>query len=350
MRIFRAATAALLTLVCTLAITAFIGLMTLSTTVLNRDAVKTWLDKSGVYTNALSAAVKTNTAEEQPSLLTNEMLQRALERTFPPSYIEQNTEKVIDTTYDWLHGKTDRIAFSIPINDQRPALANNLTAEIEPVVAKLPPCVTRSQLVDPVTAQCLPPRIDAHNYAGELASRAAASSTLFEKPITEKSFGEISLPGADVLRAVATNVSWLIIALPLLAIFCAVDEFFVARTKFAAVASLGRRVFFSTLLGFILGLVALYLGSSVQIGSVLGAADPAQQAIVAQLIDPVLRQAIPDIGRNLSIISAAVLVVSFATWLIMRKLHKDREEQQQLTPPSPAPSEAPTLPEQPQNN
>src|SRR4051794_37340792 len=110
MNLVRALLASLFSLACTLAVSGFVLLLTMQTTVLNRQEVKTWVQHSGAYSHVIDTSVTSDPAiQQQLSTVSNAVSQHdlvaALSKTFPPSYIQQQSEKVIDSTYNWLDGK-----------------------------------------------------------------------------------------------------------------------------------------------------------------------------------------------------------------------------------------------------
>src|ERR1700704_5115691 len=105
MNFWRALLASLLSLVCTLAVSAFVILQTLETTVLDRQEVKGWLDKSGIYNNLLNTFISASPAAQQEmqngsSIISVDAQKAALNQTLNAAYMQQSTEKVLDSAYN----------------------------------------------------------------------------------------------------------------------------------------------------------------------------------------------------------------------------------------------------------
>src|SRR5690349_5829542 len=97
MNIFKGMSRWLCAFLMSAALSAWILVATLQVTILNRDVVKSWLATSGVYNQALGNLVQVSTNNSgTDTLITGTVLQNTLNKTFPASYIQQNTNKVID--------------------------------------------------------------------------------------------------------------------------------------------------------------------------------------------------------------------------------------------------------------
>ncbi len=176
MNFWRAVLASLLSLVCTLAVSFFVTLATLQSTVLNRQEVKGWLVKSDIYKTALAdlatASAKQDGDGAASSLISDDTAKTILDKTFSPQYVQQSTEKVIDSAYDWLDGKQPTIAFNINTTIQKDSFIANATSVLDQQLASLPKCKTAAEF-NPDNPTCLPPGTSAQQLAQSLATDAA---------------------------------------------------------------------------------------------------------------------------------------------------------------------------------
>src|SRR6266496_1990148 len=175
MNFLRALAASLLSLICSIAVGFFVILATLQTTVLDRNETKAWLRDSGVYQTALTNVIDNNptiTQQLEDNPIPQDTLKAALNQTFPSNYVQAGTEKIIDSTYDWLDGSTPEITFEINTTDKKEAFVTSLAALLEPQTATLPRCASLAAF-DPGNPPCIPPGYTAKQLADSLATDAA---------------------------------------------------------------------------------------------------------------------------------------------------------------------------------
>ena len=79
--------------------------------------VKTVLRQSGLYESGVGAALdqaqkdqKNDTNENKDNIPVNQpQVRTIIEQAFPPSFLQTQTEQVIDHTYAWLNGMTQHV-------------------------------------------------------------------------------------------------------------------------------------------------------------------------------------------------------------------------------------------------
>lgn len=307
------------------ALSAWIFVATLQVTVLDRGVVKSWLATSGVYNQALGnlVQVSTNNATTD-SLVTGTVLQNALNKTFPPSYLQQNTNTVIDATYDWLEGKKNTITFNIPVQQKATEFSSNLANELEPVIAKLPTCGAFT-IQSTVAATCIPKGISAANYAKQL-TQPADSSDFLNTPLTQDNLGK----GAPQYGALPAVVQWnhtLFWLLPIAWAVLGALYVLLSQDKLRGMSNVGRQATINSAITLAGGLLLWYASTSVDLSATLGQGDAQQSAIVKAIINPLARTILPDVSKALSLFSAIVFVIGLALWLgtflWRRKIRKD---------------------------
>jgi hypothetical protein len=130
--------------------------------------LKSALKESGIYqtgiSDALEKAQKDNPADNNSDSIptSNPAVRTIIKDSFPPEYVQSQSEKVIDAFYAWLHGNSAKIAFSLDITDAKNRLANGLGDYAQNRLNTLPTCTAAdvpaaSQDVDVFNAACVPP-------------------------------------------------------------------------------------------------------------------------------------------------------------------------------------------------
>ena len=343
---------------CTLSITTLIWLLTLQATILNRQTTKTWLNQSSLYTQLIPQTIKTTGQQtldtEKPTptnvVITPSILQTALENTFPPSYIQNQTETIVDSTYNWLEGTSRDIIINIPIQDKKPLFTAELARAIQPSLASLPPCMNLVQMLD--TAPCMPVGVDQAAFAQKIAETAVSESIFFNQPLTNTDLtGQSSDFGAtpqqqhdfqtlSVLPMYRQWLSILLLILPVIAVTSTLAIILIAPDKLLALGRLCRRLAISAGLTLVAGLVLLYLGNHAS-SAIPGLAD--QPA--AALFIPVLQQALTGIATQLAIISGTVAAITGLSWLTISLIRRRQQHTQpQAHSETQAPSQHPSAP------
>lgn len=332
------------------ALSTWILVATLQVTILNRDVTKSWLATSGVYNQALGNLVRVST-NNSSDLVTDVVTQNALNQTFPASYIQQNTNKVVDATYDWLEGKTSAINFTIPVQEKAAEFSHNLAAQLEPVLAKLPPCGTfTAQNTNSVT--CLPKGVSAADYAAQL-TQPANSGDFLNSPVTQNNFGQ----GAPQYAALPAAVQWshtLFWALPIVWLVLGALYVLLSKDKLAGLGRIGRQATINASITLVGGLLLWYASTSVDLTATLAQGDAEQTTIVQSVINPLARAILPDVSKALSMFSAIVVAIGGALWLgtyLWRRRVPKMPDQPDIPPASPEeaqlpmPASAPSAPQ-----
>lgn len=292
---------------------------TLQMTILNRNSVKTWADKGGIYQNNLfPMLIHSGTTTSQPQTdnrygIPNDALKLALERTFTKTYVRNQAETTIDQFYDWLGGKSADFAFTIPINKKRDTFIAEFSRAASPHVAKLPIC----NLTLAANTPCRPANISPELYAQTIITHSLNQSTFFQKPIALPSVNSSqssALAPLKATRAVMPYSLAIIIGLILLAIGAAAAHIWLipANQRLRGLAHLGKRVFFSQVFTFIASLV-LILGFAT--GFLTLPSLPNAPSIVTNTINETLRQAIFDVAGTLALLSGILCFLGIAAWV-----------------------------------
>ena len=343
MNFWRALLASLLSLVCTVAVSAYVTLQTLESTVLNRDEVKSWLDKSGVYKNLLTTFTSTNTTAENQlntgsSVVSSDNLKAGLNQTFTPGYVQQATEKAIDGTYNWLDGTASTINFSVDTTAKKDDFITNLSNILEPQLAALPRCTSLAQF-DSSNPTCLPPGTTAKQAANELATDAANQASIFNQPVSNQTVAQAqnnpqnSLTdnqGAQQARTVVSNLKMWLLWLPIIAVVSGGLMVLLSQHKLKAGKHLAGKLTWGLGLTFVVGLLIANVGKTFTVSSYTSGAN---STVLTQVVEPVIHQAAPAIGNRLALISGLLGAATLAIWITLLIIKKRKEKAALLAAP-----------------
>lgn len=332
----------LLSLLVATMVTAWIGASVTQATLLNRQVVKGWLANSGMYDKALRSLFN---LESNQDVATKEDMQNAFDATFPPNYIKQQTETVLDATYDWIDGKKPNISFSISIKEKRDEFTANLIKQVQPRIAALPQCPSRTS---PSTAKptCIPQGTKPEDFTKQLLNISSDDSFLAQ-PITPQSLTQSGqqVPNVPSLPMYASYIRTLTLTLPAGILLCAAAYVLLNESKLRGLAIISRRTFFHALLIGVVGGLLWWFGSSLDLGVASQGADLQQTLVVKNILNPVLRGVLPDIARAIILYSGIVAAVSGLGWLVSFVARRKMNRVTQFSPkPVVAPAPAPTTP------
>jgi len=344
MYFFRALIASLLSLVYTLTVSTFVTLQTINDTVLNRTETKTWLAASGTYDRLLPAVLAhDSTAQQQiatvgaPTL--QQATQNALVQTFPTSFVQQSSERVLDGVYNWLDSKQPNIQFEINTTTYKEGFIKNLTLQLEPALTALPRCTSLAQF-NTSNPSCLPPGTTAAQAAETMATTAAHEALIFTQPITTDNYNKFvtttanetgqptpAQPSQQVPRAVSIMRQWLL-WLPFIALASGLLMVLLSQHKLKAGKHLAGRLTVGLALTCGIGLVVAYFGQTLSIGDYVTSTK--DNAILTEIGEPILHQAAPAIGYHLAWVSGIMGVITLIAWIVLRIIKK-RNEHADLT-------------------
>jgi hypothetical protein len=332
----------LLSLLVAAMVTAWIGASVMQATLLNRQVVKSWLASSGMYDKALRSLFN---LESNQDVATKEDMQNAFDTTFPPNYIKQQTETVLDATYDWIDGKKPNISFSIPIKDKRDEFTANLIKQVQPRIAALPQCPSHSS---PNTTKptCIPQGTKADDFTKQLLNISSDDSFLAQ-PITPQSLVQSGqqVPNIPALPMYASYIRTLTLALPAGILLCAAAYVLLTDSKLKGLAIISRRTFFHALLIAVAGGLLWWFGSSLDLGAASQGADLQQILVIKNILNPVLRDVLPDVGRTIILYSGIVAAAGGIGWLASFIARRQLVRVTQFSPkPISTPAPAPITP------
>lgn len=365
MNILRAMLVGLAGFVCIIAISGSIYLLTLQTTIMDRAVVKGWLGDSKIYDGKLiSAFVQATNAgrgqggnpQSQASISASpEAIKTALNATFTPDFVQAQIESVLNNAYDWTESKTPEFKFSIPIDQKRDTLIQQLSKAIEPQITALPVC--RSTQLAPQST-CRPSNVTVEQFASQLTTQSIDESGAFAAPITNESISKSNQKKPQQpdkspltqLPAIRAGIDLLLIILPIAAIvsIAVVVLATVSGRRLAASSRLSRRIFFSTLLTLIPAIAVIWIARDNDFG--LSNMFTAQ---TGELVIPLIKTIVVGISHKLALLSGIVCIISALVWIGLTIWQRKRQVIEAAQVPTPIPPaeviEPLQFPQQPQN-
>jgi hypothetical protein len=136
-------------------------------TIGNRHAVKNWLKQSNAYSKIvdvmLDSVKSSQTSEDVGTVPVDKPEIRTIaENAFNATLLQQNTEKFLDGTYNWLDGKTPQPVFSLDFSGAKKQLAEGIGNYVKTRLAGLPVCPAGTDLssYDLFNDNCRPLGVD----------------------------------------------------------------------------------------------------------------------------------------------------------------------------------------------
>jgi len=182
MNILRRIGLALSTFLFSSSITLMVTLVCLFFIVNSPNPIKKAIGSSGIYETA-AQGILTQSDESAASLpVSDPGVRAAFNAAFPPKFVQNSSEQVIDSMYAWAHGTTASPEFSIDLNPAKTNFANNLAAYVEQKVTALPRCTQAAPLptsIEDVLALTCLPRTITPAQTGERIRTEVLASELF---------------------------------------------------------------------------------------------------------------------------------------------------------------------------
>lgn len=132
------------------------------------ENIKQTLATSGVYSNAtpalLQATQENVTSEKGSEIVAVPEVQAIIAQAFPAHVLQNSSETVIDSFYDWLNGNTPMPQFLLDFSEQRDQILAGLTDYTVAKIEALPTCSITETIqlsqnintVNPLTLTCRP--------------------------------------------------------------------------------------------------------------------------------------------------------------------------------------------------
>lgn len=140
----------------TLLIVLAIVLLSLSLAFGKPDNLKRWLRQANIYPQVANTIASTASSGADSNAL---QIQTALKTAISGEFVRKSSESVIDGTYTWLQGKTEKPSYNIDLQPVKDAIVASLTQQATDKLATLPPCSPTNPPngTDISTLNCRPP-------------------------------------------------------------------------------------------------------------------------------------------------------------------------------------------------
>lgn len=179
MDILRRIGLALSTFIFSSSITLMVALVCLFFIVSSSEPLKKAIISSGIYETAAHDALAQQPVESVAPPMSDPGVRAAFDSAFPPHFVQDSSEQVIDGIYAWAQGKTSAPEFAIDLNPAKVNFTNNLAVYAEQKVAALPRCAQSAplpvSLEDVLGLTCLPRGITPAQIAERIRTEMLAS-------------------------------------------------------------------------------------------------------------------------------------------------------------------------------
>lgn len=159
-------------------------------------ALKRALNDSGVYNNVTDNVINLSEQEgtdKEPGSnmsLAAPQIKQAATTAFGPDLIRQSTEQIIDGTYSWLLGKTEKPDFKIDLSQAKLRFATAAGDNAAARARQLPACSLQQTRelaanggADPFSLPCYPPGVDVSLVKNKVISDLANNDNFLKDPV-----------------------------------------------------------------------------------------------------------------------------------------------------------------------
>lgn len=155
------------------------------------ETVKGALNDSGIYDtlvdNVLDQSEEAGDPQEASRLpLEREEVRAVTKEVFSPELLRSSSETVIDGTYRWLEGKSDKPDLRLDFTSTKADIATKLNSYLRGRVATLPACTNSAQLsasMDLFTITCKPPGVNLEPEINRITQEFSTSDNFLPDPV-----------------------------------------------------------------------------------------------------------------------------------------------------------------------
>lgn len=297
--------------------------------------LKKTIHASRIYDKIVSSVLDQSQSSQANSTINipinDPLIQQAAQAAFPPDFLEQSTNQVIDGIYGWLQGKTESPQFEIKLGDAKQRFATAVGDIAANRVGKLPIC-TLQQLraqdlnnIDPFSVRCQPPGINIKTEQNKIVT-SINNDENFLKDTTistdnlSKQNGQTIFDQASVAPTTFQWLTKLPYLLGGLGILAGSSLVLLHEDKRRGIWIIGRTLLFSGVVLLVGALLAMYLAKQFHIQN-FGAGNTA----IESSLQPIVQSLTNSFNHIVYIFSAIYLVLGGA---IMLTIHLTRPKQQ----------------------
>ncbi len=307
--------------------------------VVNADNIKGALKEEGVYKNVVPAVLKT-TADTNVSTgqlpLKEQWVQDAATKAFSADDLEQKTNTVVDSTFTWLDGETDKPTFSIDFTENKELFSKEVADYTQNRVAALPPCTFANipDSIDPYNLTCKVPGISTTSIGQSVQQQINNDDNFLKNPIISSDNASLNpvnqtatenpFTRLEGLQQIYQNKSLLMWILPLSTLLFATAGLALALNRINGLKRLSRSFAFSAVSLLLIGLL-LGVGFDRVIDTF------AADAITSSIAGPVVTNLAAQAQRVYFIFAGIAVALSIGLYVGARIINsrslKSRSEQ-----------------------
>lgn len=298
------------------------------------DYIKQTLRDSGIYESVIQDVAKQKAGEITSAARIGSGqagFEDAISTGIPPTLIQEQTEKIIDSGFGWFQGKQDTLEASFDLGGAKQQIGNSVASYTEKHLRSLPACTPTEAArltpdTDPLQAACLPAGFDIAAAANEARAKIVGSEALNAPALDAnqieagegKSLQQQLSSGPQVYE----RIQWAVYGQGILAILLAIGVMALAPGWRTGIRKLGTIALWT---GVVSAVVAWVSGVAVQYAINKLSANTATIQVLQQKIIGIAQVVITDV-RMLWLYYGLVLV---AFGIVMLVIYR-------LTRPSPA--------------
>lgn len=301
--------------------------------------LKKTIHASRIYDKIVSSVLdqsqssQANSADNIP--INDPLIQQAAQAAFPPNFLEQSTNQVIDGIYGWLQGKTESPEFEIKLGDAKQRFATAVGDIAANRVSKLPIC-TLQQLrtqdlnnLDPFAVPCQPPGINIKAEQSKIMTSInndenfLQDTTISADTLTKQN-GQTIFDQASVAPTTFQWFTRLPYLLGGLGILAGSSMVFLHEDKRRGIWVIGRTLLFSGVVLLVGAFLAMYLANQFHIQN-FGAGNTA----IESSLQPIVRSLTNALNRVIYTFAGFYLLIGST---VMLTIHLTRPKQQSTNP------------------
>ncbi|HKR82309.1 MAG TPA: hypothetical protein VJR27_04910 [Candidatus Saccharimonadales bacterium] len=203
------------------------------------------LRQSGIYDSVVKNAVQQQSQKQDQNTasgsipLNDSGVSAAIQSALPPATIQTNTEKAIDSIYDWVHGKTKTPDFKIDLTSEQDSIVQGIGSYVRNKLNALPVCVSGTQLPQNTeeifNLTCRPANVSVNTLVAQVEKQAQDQGFLKDASVTASNLKDKNgQPLLDKFNNVPKYHHYFIVSLfvlPLVIVLSALGVVFASQTR-----------------------------------------------------------------------------------------------------------------------
>lgn len=323
----------------------------ISRVVTNREQVKVIVSSKATY-DAITKTLVKNGVSSAPTntqqTIDNEALKQIIDKYLSTQSYNKIVASVVDSTYDWLEGKTDQPKFNISFASNQAEFQQFVAQVFTERFNSLPPCDTTTDLTtyNPLEATCKPEGYDAAAVSAFINDQADAPElTEFYKNASVSSnlvFGQIDPATTDNVRGWYNTLKLAPIIFLILLTFSIGLIFLISFNwrrglKISAIA-----VLVPSLITLISSSISIAVAKSIFLPAISNGANK-------DTIEPAISFVLSQISNRVILYSAVLTVISAVSLIVLyfTKSKSDNLQIADIPPPIKTPAKVKTREQKP---